>query len=98
MTDNQKQEVIKLLIGYYPAGTYHPIPEALFRLARLHGLSLKKAKELLLEVIRQNGWSMCSSSIGAMTLGNVNGMRGEKRILQWYIRTDCYYTHFYILK
>jgi len=85
------------MVERYKPGQHHPIPEALFRLCELHGLSLNKAKEIFLEVTKERGWSFAGSAVGAITFGSVEGKRGDKRILKWYIQQGgVWQTHFMV--
>ena len=98
MTPYQVEEVKRIMIERYHSGTNYHIPEALFRLVNLHGLSLNKAKQLFLEVARGQDWVFIPSSIGAITWGAVDGKRGDDRILKWYIRLGgVWQTHFQIV-
>ena len=97
MTRLQREGLKVQFISCYKPGVYHSIPEALFSLT-LAGLSLHKARELFLEVARENGWSLTISSVPIITLRNVEGKRGEERILKWYIKDGTYRTHFVVLK
>ena len=95
MTPYQRSEVKRIMIEKYKSGQHHAIPNALFTLCQLHGLSLNKAKEIFLEVAEQRGWSFAGSAVGAITFGGVEGKRGDKRILKWYIKQGgVWQTHF----
>lgn len=97
MTPYQRSEVKRIMIEKYKPGQHHPIPKALFRLCELHGLSLNKAKEVFLEVAKERGWSFAGSAVGAITFGSVEGKRGDKRILKWYIQQGgVWQTHFMV--
>lgn len=97
MTPYQMNEVKRIMIEKYKLGQYHPIPEALFRLCELHGLSLNKAKDIFLEVAEERGWYFAPSAIGVITFGSVEGKRGDKRILKWYIKQGgVWQTHFMV--
>lgn len=99
MTPYQRNEVKRIMIEKYKLGQYYPIPAALFRLCELHGLSLNKAKEIFLEVARDEGWYFSPSSVGSITFGSVEGKRGDKRILKWYIKQGgVWRTHFRVLR
>ena len=97
MTRLQREDLKAQLILRYKPGEYHPIPEVMFSLVR-RGLSLRKARELFLEVARKNGWSLVPSSVPMIVFGNVEGKRGEERILKWYIKDGTYMTHFVVLR
>jgi len=97
MTPYQRSEVKRIMVETYKPGSHHPIPEALFRLCKLHGLSLSKAKEILLEVANEGSWSFAGSAVGAITFGGVEGKRGDNRTLKWYIqRGGVWQTHFMV--
>ena len=97
MTAYQRSEVKRIMIEKYKPGQHYAIPEVLFRLCELHGLSLNRAKEIFLEVAKERNWSFAGSSIGAITFGGVEGKRGDKRILKWYIqRGGVWQTHFQV--
>jgi len=97
MTPYQRSEVKRIMIERYkPEQNYH-IPEALFRLVELHGLSLGKAKEIFFEVAKEQNWAFSPSSIGAITWGSVEGKQGDSRILKWYIQEGgVWQTHFWV--
>ncbi len=99
MTPCQHSEVKRIMVERYkPEANYH-IPEALFRLVELHGLSLNKAKQIFLEVSKEQGWSFIPSSVGAIVFGCVEGKRGDDRILRWHIKQDgVWQTHFWVPK
>jgi len=83
------------MVERYKTGQHYPIPEALFRLCWLHGVSLNMAKSIFLEVAKEREWSFAGSAVGAITFGGVEGKRGDKRILKWYIKQDgVWQTHF----
>ena len=97
MTPYQRSEVKRIMVEKYKPGQHHPIPGALFRLCELHGLSLNKAKEIFLEVAKERRWSFAGSAVGAITFGSVEGKRGDKRILKWYIQEGgVWQTHFMV--
>lgn len=99
MTPYQRSEVKRIMTEKYKPGQHHSIPEALFRLCELHGLSLNKAKDIFLEVAEEREWSFAGSAVGAITFGNVEGKRGDRRILKWYIKQGgVWQTHFLVLK
>ena len=95
MTPYQRSEVKRIMVEKYKTGQHYSIPEALFRLCWLHGLSLNMAKNIFLEVAKEREWSFAGSAVGAITFGGVEGKRGDKRILKWYIKQGgVWQTHF----
>ena len=97
MTPYQRSEVKRIMIERYKPEQNYPIPEALFRLVELHGLSLGKARELFLEVASEQNWTFIPSAVMAITFGGVEGKRGDNRILKWYIRRDgVWQAHFWV--
>ena len=83
------------MVEKYKTGQHYSIPEALFRLCELYGLSLNKAKEIFLEVAKEGDWSFAGSAVRAITFGSVEGECGNKRILKWYIKQGgIWQTHF----
>ena len=97
MTPYQRSEIKRIMVEKYKTGQHYPIPEALFRLCWLHGLSLNAAKDIFLEVAEEREWSFAGSAVRAITCGGVEGRRGDKRILKWYIqRGGVWQTHFLV--
>ena len=78
-------------------GEYFHIPEVLLSIV-MRGSSLKLAKTILIEVVQEQGWSFTPTSFPILTVGVVDGRRGEDRILRWFILQDTWKSHFQVLK
>ncbi|MCW3128590.1 MAG: hypothetical protein N2V75_00565 [Methanophagales archaeon] len=81
----------------YEPNTRHHIPDLLFKTIILHGVSLNTAKQVFLEIAKEeNLYLVPVSTMWLEQANNLEGKRGLKRKLKWYpLVNGAYRSHFY---
>ena len=81
----------------YKPSTRHHIPDLLFKTILLHGVSLNTAKQIFLEITKEeNLYLVPVSMMWLEGASNLEGKRGLKRKLKWYpFVNGAYRSHFY---
>ena len=86
-----------LMRTHPPSNQYYRIPNTLFDMVTLYGISAHKAREIFQAVAIAQEWHLTPCPLGVALAGNVEGGRGKKRIMQWFLQGKNIYSHFRVL-
>jgi len=102
MTPRQKvllKNWMREQVRYKPNKRHH-IPDLLFRTILYHGVSLNLAKQVFIEISKEeNLYLVPISTMWLEGASNLEGKRGLKRKLKWYpLVSGAYRSHYYYEK
>lgn len=101
MTEKQLAALKELMLVKikYNRNQFCSIPELLFGTVLHHGVTIQMAKDTFLDLAKELQLVLHQpQSIDDILLVNIEGEKGKKRILQWYVEKDGIYLTHYSLK